>query len=143
MSRFFRRGGDSSDSSSSDEEEELLSQDESENEAPKPSKPAAPTGGAKPMSRFLRTEGSDSESEESESESDESEEEGDEGEKPTKKVSRFLKGAASDDSEEESVKHIVKSAKDKRLEEMEASGSLIDQKLKINDWAAVNTGMLP
>jgi Eukaryotic translation initiation factor 3 subunit 8 N-terminus len=130
MSRFFRRGGDSSDESSSDEEEELLSGDDSGNEIiPKPSKRAA-SGGSE--------ESPDSNDSDDSDDSDEREEE-----KPVKKVSRFLKTAGSDseDSDDESVKHIVKSAKDKRMEEMATSGDVIDQKLRINDWAAINTGM--
>lgn len=147
MSRFFRRGGDSSDSdSSSSEEEELLSQDESDDDAAKPSKPSTSQGattGAKPMSRFLRTE--DSGDSDSDSDSD-SEDDSDEGEvakpEPAKKRSQFLKNdEGSESSDEESVKHIVKSAKDKRMEELETSGAVIEQKIKINDWAAINTGM--
>lgn len=142
MSRFFRRGGDSSDEESSSEEEELLSQEsDSDDDAPKPAKTAA---AAKPMSRFLRTEGDDSDSDSDSDEDSDSDDSGsgNEVEKPVKKASRFLKGAASDDeSSEEEVKVIVKSAKDKRNEEMETSGSLIEQKVKINDWAAINTGM--
>lgn len=140
MSRFFRRGGDSSDESSSSDEEELLSQDSDDDG--KPSKPSTsqPTG-SRPMSRFLRTDGdgdSDSTSEDEEGDSDDDANAAKD--EPVKKRSRFLKGADSDSSDEESVKHIVKSAKDKRIEELEAIGATIEQKLKINDWAAVNSG---
>ncbi|KAF8312864.1 hypothetical protein DL93DRAFT_1234382 [Clavulina sp. PMI_390] len=152
MSRFFRRGGDSDsdsdDSSSSDEE--LLSQDESGSDAPAKSKKpaAAPAAGAKPMSRFLRTEGgSDSDSDsDSDDDSDEDEDDDDEPEakdEPVKKRSRFLKGGSddsdSDDSDDESTKHVVKSARDKRIEELEGVGSVIEQKVKIGDWAAINS----
>lgn len=91
------------------------------------------------MSRFLRTEGDDDS--DSTSESDEDSDDGElADDEPVKKRSRFLKGADSDSSDEESVKHIVKSAKDKRIEELEASGAAIEQKIKINDWAAINSG---
>lgn len=103
--------------------------------------PAAATA-AKPMSRFLRAAGEDS-SDESESESeDESEMSSDEegGEKP--KRSRFLKtGVAQDSSDEDEGKRVVKSAKEKRLEEMEAAGKMMDNALKINDWVAISNGV--
>lgn len=136
MSRFFRQAGDSdSDSESSSSEEELMS---SGDEA---AAPAAATA-AKPMSRFLRAAGEES-SDESESESeDESEMSSDEegGEKP--KRSRFLKtGGAQDSSDEDEGKRVVKSAKEKRLEEMEAAGKMMDNALKINDWVAISNGV--
>lgn len=92
------------------------------------------------MSRFLRTEGDDDSDSTSESDEDDSDDGGAVDDEPVKKRSRFLKGADSDSSDEESVKHIVKSAKDKRIEELEASGAAIEQKIKINDWAAINSG---
>lgn len=111
MSRFFRQAADS-DSESSDSEESLLSSDEDAS----PAKPAAPAKTA--MSRFLRTaNASDSSSSSSESESDSDEEESD-----------------------EEIKRVVKSARDKRLEEMEATGKAMDNALKINDWIAISSG---
>ncbi|EMD37449.1 hypothetical protein CERSUDRAFT_114096 [Gelatoporia subvermispora B] len=130
MSRFFRQAGDS-DSESESSEEELMS---SEDEAPKPA-------AAKPaMSRFLRTDGDSSDSE-SESESEEeSEMSGEDAEKDQQqKRSRFLRtGSDESESEDEDVKRVVKSAKDKRLEEMEATGKVMDNALKINDWVAIS-----
>jgi translation initiation factor 3 subunit C len=143
MSRFFRKGGDSSDSSSEESEEELLSNDSGDEQ--KPAKPAAASGSAKPMSRFLRTEGDDSESssEDDDEDSDESDEADEAAEKPQKKTSRFLVGAGGDDDEsEDEVKRVVKSAKDKRLDEMEVSSKVIDNAVKINDWVAINNGMI-
>lgn len=133
MSRFFRQAADS-DSESSDSEESLLSSDEDAS----PTKPATP---AKPaMSRFLRTaNASDSSSSSSESEDeDESDDEGvmHKGEKPK---SRFLRDSDEEESDEE-VKRVVKSARDKRLEEMEATGKAMDNALKINDWIAISSG---
>jgi len=136
MSRFFRQAADS-DSESSDSEESLLSSDEDAS----PTKPAAP---AKPaMSRFLRT-ANPSDSSESESESESEDESDDEGatHKEPKPKSRFLRDSDEEESDEE-VKRVVKSARDKRLEEMEATGRTMDNALKINDWIAISTGEQP
>ncbi|EJU04439.1 eukaryotic translation initiation factor 3 subunit 8 [Dacryopinax primogenitus] len=93
------------------------------------------------MSRFLRTAGDESEEESSEEEeemSEEDEEEDDEAAQ-TKKVpgSRFLKGAESESESEEEEKKIVKSAKDKRVEEIEGCAKSMDNALKINDWVKI------
>ena len=95
------------------------------------------------MSRFLRTANhSDSSSSESESESeDESDDEG-ATQKESKPKSRFLRDSDEEESDEE-VKRVVKSARDKRLEEMEATGRTMDNALKINDWIAISTGEQP
>jgi translation initiation factor 3 subunit C len=134
MSRFFRQAADS-DSESSDSEESLLSSDE---DASKPAAPAKPA-----MSRFLRTANTSDSSSSSSSES-ESEDEGDsedEGSahKEAKPKSRFLRDSDEEESDEE-VKRVVKSARDKRLEEMEATGKAMDNALKINDWIAISSG---
>ena len=101
-------------------------------------KPAAP---AKAKSRFLRSAGtSDSESS-SEEETDESEEE-QKAAPGGQKVSRFLATGSDDEDSDEEVKRVVKSAKDKRLEEMEATGNVMNNALKINDWTAISTGEL-
>ncbi|KAI0665969.1 eukaryotic translation initiation factor 3 subunit 8 [Trametes maxima] len=115
MSRFFRQADDSDSESSSSEEEELMSSDD---EAPKPAAPAAKPA----MSRFLKGAGDSSSSDDdsSEEESEMSDEE--EQEKP--------KGG--------DVKRVVKSARDKRLDEMEATGKVMDNALKINDWVAIS-----
>lgn len=133
MSRFFRQAADS-DSESSDSEESLLSSDEDAS----PAKPAAP---AKPaMSRFLRTaNASDSSSSESESEDDDESDDEGAAQKEAKPKPRFLRDSDEEDSDEE-VKRVVKSARDKRLEEMEATGKAMDNALKINDWIAISSG---
>jgi translation initiation factor 3 subunit C len=134
MSRFFRRGDSSdSESSSSDEEEMMSSGEEGKAAAPKPA--------AKPMSRFMRGAGSGSDSEsESEEEEEMSEDENKEdGKKP--RVSRFLHGGSDDEESDEDTKRVVRSAKDKRLDEMEATGKVIDNGLKINDWVAISSGV--
>ncbi|KAI0690086.1 eukaryotic translation initiation factor 3 subunit 8 [Cytidiella melzeri] len=132
MSRFFRKADDSDSDSDSSSEEELLSSD---NEAPKA---AAPTGAKPAMSRFLRSADDDSDSE-SESESESEEESMSEEDDKGKKKSRFLRTEDSDeDSDEDGGKRVVKSARDKRLEEMEASGKQMDNAMKINDWIAIS-----
>lgn len=130
MSRFFRPAGDSDSDTESSDEESLTSGDE----APKAAAPS------KPKSRFLRAAGSsDSESSSEEEESDSSEEE----EKPgagAPKVSKFLATGSDDEDSDEEEKRVVKSAKDKRVEEMEATGTVMNNALKINDWTAISTG---
>ena len=128
MSRFFRQAGDSdSDTESSDEE--LMS---SGDEAPKPAaKPA--------MSRFLRSAGDDS-SEDSSSESEEESEMSDD-EAKEKKKSRFLRSMSDDEDSDEDVKRVVKSARDKRLDEMVATGKSMDNAVRINDWVANSNGL--
>ncbi|KAG1852892.1 eukaryotic translation initiation factor 3 subunit 8 N-terminus-domain-containing protein [Suillus subalutaceus] len=122
MSRFFRQAGDSDSDTEESDEELLTSGDEDA---------AAPKAAAKPaMSRFLRTAGSDSSSSDSES--------SDEDEPTQKKKSRFMRGDSDEDSEDEDVKRVVKSTKDKRLEEIEATGKVMDNGLKINDWVAIS-----
>lgn len=107
-------------------------------EAPKPA--AAKT----PMSRFLKT-GSGSDSSSSSDDDDESGDDSDDGggrAAPQAKKSRFIKGGADSDSDESSdeEKRVVKSAKDKRLEELQAIGQNIENKLKIGDWVATSIG---
>lgn len=133
MSRFFRQAGDS-DSDTEESEEELMSSDD---EAPSKPAPSKPTG----MSRFLKGAGSSSSSSsESESEEDSDEDESD-SDKDVKKKSRFLVGADGDDESDEDVKRTVpKSAKDKRIDEMEAVGKTMENALKINDWVAISNG---
>ena len=119
MSRFFRQaGGSDSDPSSTDSDSELLSSDGNE-VAPK-----FQTTIAKPaMSRFLRTAGS-SDGSEPESESDEDKAESENG----------------DGSSEEDRPVRILSAVDKRLKEMQATGKVMDNALKINDWMAISNG---
>jgi translation initiation factor 3 subunit C len=55
-------------------------------------------------------------------------------------ANRFLKAGADSDSDSEDSDDqakVVKSAKDKRFEEAEAVVKLIDNALKINDWAVI------
>ncbi|KAF7376059.1 Eukaryotic translation initiation factor 3 subunit C [Mycena sanguinolenta] len=112
MSRFFRQADDSDSSESSDGEEELMS---SGDEAPiaRPA-PAAKTG----MAQFLAGGSSDSDSSDSDSDSDSD-------------------GQDSDDDEPQQAVRIM-SAQEKRLVEMEATGKVMENALKINDWVAIS-----
>ncbi|EER25691.1 Eukaryotic translation initiation factor 3 subunit 8, putative [Coccidioides posadasii C735 delta SOWgp] len=111
-SRFFH-GGSDSESSSSDEEELYSDRDEEE---------------------------VSDEEEESTSEEESSEEESDD-EAGLTGAKQYLRGAADlDESDEEEDRvTIVKSAKDKRLEELEGTMKLIENAEKINDWAVIST----
>jgi translation initiation factor 3 subunit C len=122
MSRFFHGGGSDSDSSSSDEEE-LYSDHEGEE----------------------RSEEEES-SEDDFSEDDSSEDESSEDEDRPKKSGalNFLRDEdeESEESEDEDRVTVVKSAKDKRLEEVEGTMKLIENAEKIGDWAVISTGEL-
>lgn len=116
-SRFFH-GGDSDSESSSSEEEELYSEQEEESEE---------------------------ESEEEEEDEDDSDEDSDEDEGRGMGASRFLKpsgpgGDDSDESEDEDRERVVKSAKDKRFEELEGTIKTIENAEKIGDWAVISSG---
>lgn len=114
MSRFFHGGASDSESSSSDEEE--LYSDREEEEASE--------------------EEESSEEEEVSEEEESSEEEG-----GPRGAGFFLKGAEeAEESEEEERVTVVKSAKDKRIEELEGTVKLIENAEKIGDWAVISTG---
>lgn len=119
MSRFFR-GGDDSSSDSSSEEEELYSDEEEQK-----------------LEDGADEESSSEEEEEEEAKGgdDSSDDDGETG------AARFLKGADSDDEDsDEEVRKKVKSAKDKRFDELESTIRLIDNGKKIDDWGAIATG---
>jgi hypothetical protein len=116
-SRFFH-GGDSDSESSSSDEEELYSDHE---------------------------ERSDEESEEEDEDEDDSDSDSssdDDG--AGKGAARFLKpsggGDASDSDESDEEERVVKSAKDKRLDELQQTITAIRNAEKINDWATISTG---
>ncbi|CAE6503034.1 unnamed protein product [Rhizoctonia solani] len=131
MSRFFRSQGDSDSDSSSSEEEERLSDVSDEDDTPAPA--AAPK---KPMSRFLKTGSGSSSSDSSNSDNSDSEDSDESDKKPKK--SRFMTGGDSESGTDDDAPRIVKSAKDRRLEEMQTTGNAIENALKINDWNAIN-----
>lgn len=116
MSRFFTAGDSSSESESSGEEE--LYSEEEENRA--------------------EEEDSDDDSDEDDSGSDSDSSSDGEG---ATGVNRFLRDTLeeSDDSDDDTPK-IVKSAKDKRLEEMDSVIKAIENAKKIGDWSVISTG---
>lgn len=110
-SRFFTASDSSSESS---EEEELYSEEESE-------------------------EGSEEESEEEDEDEDEDSDEDSEDGKTG--ANRFLREVSDEEpSDDEERVTVVKSAKDKRYEELEGTIRLIENAEKINDWAVISTG---
>ncbi|ODH35809.1 eukaryotic translation initiation factor 3 subunit C [Paracoccidioides brasiliensis] len=116
MSRFFH-GGSDSESSSSDEEELYNGREERDK---------------------VSDEGESSSEEGSSGEESSSSDEEEGG------AYKFFKddidaAAESDESEDEDRVTIVKSAKDKRLEELEQTMRLIENAEKINDWAVIST----
>ncbi|KAF2236836.1 eukaryotic translation initiation factor-like protein 3 subunit 8 [Viridothelium virens] len=115
MSRFFH-GSDSSSESS--EEEELYSGDEEAEKSEEESE-----------------EESDEEEDEDEEDESESDEAGAKG-----GASRFMKDVSDEEStDEEDKATVVKSAKDKRFEELEGTVRLIENAEKINDWAVISS----
>jgi translation initiation factor 3 subunit C len=116
MSRFFQ-GSDSDTDSSSSSDEEIYSDQEDE-------------------------EQSDDDLEMDENDEDESEAEGSgEEDEGAQRRNIFLRGAVSDESDEEEGKRVVRSAKDKRLQEIEATTKLIENGGKINDWVVISNGI--
>ena len=118
MSRFFH-GSESSSDSSSEEEESLYGSDAEAEEKSE----------------------SESSSEESDAENDSDESSDEEGGKTG--ANRFLREASDDseDSDEEDKVTIVKSAKDKRFDELEGTIRLIENAEKINDWGVISERM--
>lgn len=107
-SRFFA----ASDSSSEESSEEELYSNEEESEQ----------------------EDSDQDSDEDSDDDDDSSDSGSE-----TGANRFLKDADSEsESDDEDVNKVLKSAKDKRFDELEATIRLIENAQKINDWAVIS-----
>lgn len=128
--------------------------------SPRDTDPAGP-GSAATMSRFFTAVDSSSESssdeenlyseeeeeeqseEESSEEEDESEEESSDEDEGKTGAGRFLRDVSDEsDSDDEDRVTVVKSAKDKRFEELEATIKAIENAEKINDWAVIATGEL-
>lgn len=111
MSRFFHAGD--SDSSSSDEEEYDINPEEEQSE-----------------------EETSDESSEEDSDDDSDSDSSDDGKTG---ANRFLREASdSDDSDDEEKVTVVKSAKDKRFDELEATIKLMDNAGRISDWSVIN-----
>lgn len=114
-----------------------------EKEEGKEQKDGAASSSAPRKSAFLR--GGDSDSSENsddddESDSDDDSDDDDEtGEGPAvRKQSRFLRGASDDSDSEEEVKKVIKSARDKRVDEMDAIVKTIENAQRIDDWVAIS-----
>jgi translation initiation factor 3 subunit C len=127
MSRFFRGGDDSSTESSSDEEE-LYSEEEEEEKQDQ-----------------SEEEDSEEEDEGDDDEEEESEESSSDDEGAQKKgASRFLfnEPSESGDESDADAPAKVRSAKDKRYDELELTITAILNGQKINDWGSISGGML-
>ncbi|KAG6844342.1 hypothetical protein H0H87_007618 [Tephrocybe sp. NHM501043] len=130
MSRFFRQAGDSDSDTESSDDESMSSGDEM------PQRPAVavkPATGS--MSRFLKTAGSDS------SDSDSDEESDDDSDAPPAHRSGLPTVDDSDEDEESDAEGPavrIKSASERRLDEMKATGKVMENGLKINDWVAIS-----
>jgi translation initiation factor 3 subunit C len=118
MSRFFA-GSDSDDTSSSSEDEMSFGEEQSEE-----------------PSDMDQVESDEEDEDESEEESTDDETRG-----ATLRRDYFIKGAASDESDEDEGKRVVKSARDKRLQEIEATIKSIENGGKINDWVVISNGI--
>ena len=123
MSRFFRGGNDSTSESSSDEEELYSDQEEGEGD---------------------REGEDDSDAAEDSDEEAKSDASGEDGAGTKKKVGAdaFLIDSLSEseESDEEGTTK-VKSAKDKRFDELDAIITAITNGKKINDWGSISTGL--
>jgi len=114
MSRFFAASSSESESS---EEEELYSGEEAEKSEDE-----------------TTSDSDDDDSDDSDSDSDSDGATG---------VNRFLKSEDEDseDEEEEEKSTVVKSAKDKKFEELEGTVRLIENAQKIGDWTVISAGL--
>ncbi|KAI5454192.1 Translation initiation factor 3 subunit c [Naganishia albida] len=137
MPGFFSRGNNSSsdDSDSSDDESLISSDDEQQQQGQQNA------GGKKDMHKMFMKKGAGGSDSSSEEDSDEDDDDSDDQGpvKPSARANAFLKGASSDeDSDEDDERKVVKSAKDKRLDEVEATIKTIENAAKINDWVAIS-----
>ncbi|KAE8209010.1 hypothetical protein CF327_g6952 [Tilletia walkeri] len=125
-SRFFRAASDSESESSDEEELSELSSGEEDN---KPKK---------------KTAGSDDDSDDDDSDDGDSDDDDDkDGERKTgtrQPMSRFMRGAdaGSDSDGSDEVRTVIRSAKDKRVDEVEAVIKTIENAERINDWIAIS-----
>lgn len=148
MSFFRKAGSETSDSESSSEEELLSDSGDDSGLENKIAKAPAAAGSGAPVkkSRFAKSSGEDSDSSDEDDDSDADSDAGSDaaGGKSAAgpKVSRFAKGAASDtdSDDEDDGKRVVKSAKSKRAEELEAGVKKVENAVRIDDWVTANSG---
>lgn len=130
-SRFFRAISDSESESS--EEEELLSDNEQKEVKPS-TKSKAGRG-----SDDDDSEEDDSEEDESEEDEDEEDEEEEAPQQARKPMSRFMRDVDESESEsEEEAPKVIKSAKDKRLDEFQNSVHSVENAQRIDDWMTIS-----
>ncbi|KAG5643610.1 hypothetical protein DXG03_000618 [Asterophora parasitica] len=132
MSRFFRQAGDSDSDTESSDNESMSSGDEE-----LPQRTAAPA--AKPaagsMSRFLKTAGSDSSSDDDSDDDSDSDSDA----PPRKGGLPTVDDSDDEESDEGETAGVrIKSAAEKRVDEMRATGKVLDNGLKINDWVTIS-----
>ncbi|WFD32065.1 Translation initiation factor 3 subunit c [Malassezia sp. CBS 17886] len=127
-SRFFRAISDSESDSSS--EEELLSDDEVSQTLPKETKDSDDSDDS--------DDNDDSDGSAGSKDEDGDEDGGSDGPKKRKPMSRFMRDAASDSDSEEDVRKVIKSAKDKRLDEFETVIHTLGNAQRIDDWVTIS-----
>eukprot|EP00882_Tetradesmus_deserticola_P006590 GHRQ01006939.1.p1 GENE.GHRQ01006939.1~~GHRQ01006939.1.p1 ORF type:complete len:782 (+),score=486.53 GHRQ01006939.1:187-2532(+) len=121
-SRFWTAGSDS------DEEEVSASEEESSSSEEESS-----------SSSSSSSSGSDSDSDSSSGSGSDSDSDSDDSDAPKKGAARFLAGSDSDSDSDEDRRVVLKSAKDKRFSELTDSCDEIRNKMKINDWSAIQS----
>ncbi|KAH8170706.1 PCI domain-containing protein [Sarocladium implicatum] len=122
MSRFFRGGDDSSSDSSSDEEEVYGSDEEQQ----------------QTLGRSGGQDDSDDDSSDDMSGQDSDDDSSDDSDAP-RGAARFLNDASDSESDsDDEVRAKVKSAKDKRLDELESSIKQIENGQKNGDWTLIS-----
>jgi hypothetical protein len=137
---------DNSDDSEDDDSDLSLSSDsDSDSDSGMKSRDTKQPAAKNEFAMFRR--GDEDDSEDDSEEDDDSQDESDEEAKAVAvKRGTFARAAYSDDSDEsddEDVKRTVKSARDKRFEEMRAIVKILNNAKKINDWVAIQNGSFP
>lgn len=116
-----------------------MSSDEEGSQKETTSKPAKTAK----QSRFLKDDNSDdSDSDDSDDDSDDDDDDNDQPAATAARPgnSRFMRGADESDSDEDEVRTVIKSAKDKRYEEVEGVIKNIENAQRIGDWVAISKG---
>lgn len=117
-SKFFHGGGDSSTESSSDDE--------------------ALSSGAEEEDKNVKQDDSNEDSNEDASDNNH---DSSDSEESKMGANQFLRGKSDSDESDEEVRAKVKSAKRKRLDELESSIKRIENGQKNGDWTLISNGM--